>query len=63
MQTVLNAINGREITQSVMALVLLGAIVYLAVTGQSVPDILQVAFATVLGFFFGAKVNGGGAQG
>ncbi len=63
MQAFSQVVNGREITQSVMAIVLLAAIVYLAVTGQSVPDILQVAFATVLGFFFGAKVNGGGALG
>ena len=63
MQTFLSAINGREITQSLMAITLLGAIVFLSVTGQTVPDTLQVAFATVLGFFFGAKVNGGGALG
>ncbi len=63
MNGISSMLDGREITQSVMALALLGAIIYLTVIGQEVPDTLQIAFATVLGFFFGAKVNNNSALG
>lgn len=43
------------IIQAVMALGLLGAIIYLVVTGQEVPDILVEGFLLVLGFYFGSK--------
>ena len=37
-----------------LAMMLVGATVYLAVTGQLIPDYLGAATATILGYFFGA---------
>ena len=45
------------IVQSLLTLILWCAVVYLVVTGQPVPDILSIAATTVLGFWFGQKLN------
>lgn len=45
------------ITQTVLSTVLVGAVVYLAVTGQDVPEILSALAGTAVGFFFGAKTT------
>lgn len=41
--------------QAIMALGLLGTIVYLTVQGREVPDILTNGFLLILGFYFGSK--------
>ena len=38
-----------------ISVVLVSAVVYLAVTGQPVPDVLTGALFTVVGFFFGSR--------
>lgn len=48
------------IVSGLLALTVWGAIVYLAVTGQPVPDILYFGGASIIGFFFGNK---SGAEG
>lgn len=45
------------IVQSLLALACLGAIVYLSVTGQDVPEVLVNGFLLILGFYFGSKVQ------
>ena len=45
------------ITQSLVTLMLLGAVVYIEVTGRSVPNDLWSATMVVLGFWFGQKLN------
>lgn len=44
------------IAQGTITILVTGAVVYLAVTGQPVPDILQQSFTLILGFFFGSKL-------
>lgn len=43
------------IVQGTVTLVLVGAVCYLAVTGQDVPETLQSATMLALGFYFGSK--------
>lgn len=43
------------IIQGVVTLILIGAIVYLAVTGQTIPEVLVNAAMIVIGFWFGSK--------
>jgi hypothetical protein len=43
------------IVQSVLALVMVGVICYLAVTGQEIPEVLVNAVMLILGFYFGSK--------
>lgn len=45
------------IVQGVLTLALAGAVIYLCVIGQSVPDLLANAFLLVIGFYFGSKVQ------
>lgn len=45
------------ITSGALAVMLVGSMCYLAVTSQPIPDLLTVSTSTVLGFFFGAKVE------
>ena len=45
------------IVQAVIATMLLGTICYMYASGQAVPDTLVIAFGTVLGFYFGSKVQ------
>ena len=45
-----------------LALMLVGSTVYLAVTGQIIPDYLGAATATILGYFFGAGTAKEAAQ-
>jgi uncharacterized membrane protein YfcA len=46
-----------NIISGVMALGLTGAVIYLAVTGQPIPDLLGAALTSIIGFFFGTKVG------
>ena len=45
------------IVQSLLTLLLWCAVVYMVVIGLPVPDILSIAATTVLGFWFGQKLN------
>ncbi len=45
------------IVQASLSLGLGGAVIYLAVTGQPVPDLLSAMFGTVMGFWFGTKTQ------
>jgi len=42
------------VISGILGLMLCGAVVYLAVTGQQVPEILAGLAGTVVGYFFGA---------
>lgn len=44
-----------DVIQGVMALLSLGAIVYLAVTGKPIPDVLVGVVMAIIGFYFGTK--------
>ena len=43
------------VIQGTMALSCTGAIIYLAVTGTDVPEVLVVIVMATVGFYFGAK--------
>lgn len=45
------------IIQGTMALGALGAVIYLAVTGQDVPEVLVGVLMAIVGFYFGTKVT------
>ena len=45
------------IVQASLSLGLGGAVIYLAVTGKPVPDLLSAMFGTVMGFWFGTKAQ------
>jgi len=45
------------IVQGIMTLMLWGAIVYLAVTAQPIPELLATGGVAILGFWFGSKVT------
>lgn len=44
-----------DIIQGTMALLSLGAIVYLAIAGQPIPDVLVGVVMAIIGFYFGTK--------
>jgi len=46
-----------NIISGVLALSLTGAVVYLAVTGQPIPELLGAALTSIIGFFFGTKAG------
>jgi len=43
------------IIQGTLTLALAGAVIYLSVVGQPVPDLLSSAFLLAIGFYFGSK--------
>jgi len=43
------------IVQGTITLTLVGATVYLAATGQEIPDVIASSTALALGFYFGSK--------
>lgn len=55
MQTFWTLLKESIITQSFLVALVWGAIVYMVVTGQVIPVILETAAYVTLGFFFGAK--------
>ncbi|KKK59680.1 hypothetical protein LCGC14_3031970 [marine sediment metagenome] len=63
MNNIADVFRGREWTQSILVIFLMVAIIYMAIQGQEIPSILEVAFGTALGFFFGAKINGNNFSG
>lgn len=45
------------IIQGIVTLACVGTIIYLAVTGQPIPELLQTVTTLVIGFWFGSKVE------
>jgi hypothetical protein len=43
------------VIQALLAIGLLGGILYLIIAGRQVPDILMNAFMVILGYYFGTK--------
>lgn len=57
MQTFWTLLKESVILQAVLTLSVWGAVLYLAVTRQPIPDILSMAANLVLGFYFGSKLS------
>jgi len=55
MQTFLDLLKQSVIIQGILAVGFCSAVVYLAITGQPIPDILVNVTMLIVGFFFGAK--------
>ena len=53
----LDLLEESVIVSGIIALSCIGAVIYLSVTGQPVPDILVNISMVVVGFFFGGKVQ------
>ena len=49
------ALEESIILQGLLTIMLAGAVVYLALTGQAIPEILSVSFGSVIGYFFANK--------
>jgi uncharacterized membrane protein YfcA len=49
------ALKESIITQSILTLAIWAAVIYLACTGQTIPEILGVGAGTILGYWFGSK--------
>jgi len=47
--------NKSTIMSGVLALIVMTAVIYLAVTGQPIPDVLAASASVIVGFFFGAR--------
>lgn len=45
------------LVSSLLAAGLVGSVIYLAVTGQEIPEVIVGLAGTVVGYFFGAKVE------
>lgn len=43
------------ILQATLTVLIWAAVVYLSVTGQEIPSLLETAAGLILGFYFGAK--------
>ena len=56
MHTFWSLLRESVILQAVLTLGIWGAVIYLMVVGQSVPDVLSMAANLVLGFYFGSKI-------
>jgi hypothetical protein len=50
-----SALLESTIIQGTVTLILIASIVYLAVTGQTIPEVLVNAVMIVIGFWFGSK--------
>jgi len=50
------------ILQGILAISFAGAVLYLAVTGQPIPEILSNVLALIIGFYFGSKVENARAR-
>lgn len=57
MSTLLDLLKQSVLVQAILALIFCGAIVYLAVVGQDIPEVLINAVMLILGFYFGSKVG------
>ena len=50
-----NEFNKSTIVSGILALAVWAAIIYLAVTGVNIPDVLGAGGGLILGYFFGAR--------
>jgi len=50
-----NQFNKSTIMSGVLALIVMGSVIYLAVTGRPIPDVLAASASVIVGFFFGAR--------
>ena len=57
MDTFWSLLKESIITQAVLTVMIWGAVVYLAVTHQAIPEILTAGGMGILGFWFGAKIT------
>jgi len=57
MATLLELFKSSAIVQGVIALLLIGGIVYQVIAGQAVSDTLLIMANVVLGFYFGSKTQ------
>jgi len=55
METFWQLLKESTIVQGILTLSLAGAVIYLCIVGQPVPELLASAFALALGFYFGSK--------
>ncbi len=56
MRTFWNLLQESVIVQAAITLAVVGATIYLAVTGQEIPDLLKDITGLVIGFYFGSKL-------
>jgi len=57
MATFWSLVRESIIFQGLITVSLIGVVIYLVVTGQIIPDIIQTLTLLVVGYFFGAKVG------
>jgi len=55
MQKFLQLLEDSVILQAVLTVLIWGAIIYMVVTGQEVPELLGGAGMVIFGFYFGVK--------
>jgi len=56
MRTFWDLLQESVIVQAVITLLVVGAVIYLSVTGQEVPELLSNITGLVVGFYFGSKL-------
>ena len=56
MQKFWDLLQESVIVQAVITLLVVGAVIYLSVTGQEVPELLSNITGLVVGFYFGSKL-------
>jgi uncharacterized membrane protein len=49
--------NLNQIGQMALMLAIWGTVIYLAIVGRPIPDVLLAGGATIIGFYFGAGVE------
>jgi hypothetical protein len=55
-QTLLDLFISSTLMQGILSVAVIGAYIFLLVTGAEVPETLVVSVGLVLGFFFGSKL-------
>ena len=56
-QTLLDLFLSSAVMQGLLSVAVVGAYIYMLVTGAEVPETLVVSVGLVLGFFFGSKLS------
>jgi len=56
MRTFWDLLQESVIVQAVITLLVVGAVIYLSVTGQEVPELVSNITGLVVGFYFGSKL-------
>ena len=55
-QTLVDLFKSSTLMQGILSVAVIGAYIYLLVSGNAVPETLVVSVGLVLGFFFGSKL-------